>query len=70
MTKAELEKLVDDYLAKHEAFLAASLERRLALQYCKPEDVKEAAFKALTDAHNARAAAFRALRDARPPLQG
>ena len=51
----DLSLLVDDYLAKHEAAVTAGHHRELAL---------------FIAAHNARAAAFRALRDARKPREG
>lgn len=60
-----LAKLVDDYLAKHDAAVAAGHQRDLALKKgcaCGAEAETEAFIKA----HNERAAAFRALRDARP----
>jgi hypothetical protein len=60
-----LAMLVDDYLAKHDAANAANNRRHQALRECAPPAEKEAALQELIEAHNARAQAFRALRDAR-----
>jgi hypothetical protein len=61
----ELEKLVDDYIAKHDAAIAANNARSRALRECWPQKEKDAALQTLFVAHSARAVALRALRDAR-----
>jgi len=61
----QLEKLVDDYLAKHEAAVNANNARMLVLRECRSQKEKDAALAALITAHNARTAAFHALRNAR-----
>lgn len=53
--------LVDDYLAKHEAAVAAGHRRELDLKKGEPEP----STRLFIEAHNLRARAFKALRDAR-----
>ncbi len=63
MTK--LEKLVDDYLDKHSACIEAGLRRDVAKKNYEPQKVIDTATDEFIQAHNARAAAFRALAKAR-----
>jgi hypothetical protein len=62
---SELERLVDDYLDKHEAAKKANTERERALKYAAPQAEKDRTLTNLISAHNARAAALRALVKAR-----
>lgn len=64
LTFDRLWTLVDDYLDKHDAAVEAGNRRHTALKNCEPQDVKDAALDRLIATHNARASAFRVLRDA------
>lgn len=66
MTKAELEQLVDNYLAKHDAFLQAGYAyEAIRKEECSCSDRFKKIMIAFEKAHNDRAAAFRALKDSR-----
>ncbi len=62
---AQLVATVDDYLDKHEVAVAAGVKRSLALRQARPQAEKDATLNGLVEAHNARAAAFKALRKLR-----